>query len=69
MVSPIDGSPASRAGVLPKDVIITIDGKSTKGMTTEDAVKLIRGQAGTKVTLQVRRKNQVLDMPLTRDRI
>ncbi|MCP9884407.1 PDZ domain-containing protein [Synechococcus sp. ATX 2A4] len=69
VVSPIDGSPASRAGVLPKDVIITIDGKSTKGMTTEDAVKLIRGQAGTKVTLQVRRKNQVLDMPLTRDRI
>ena len=69
VVSPIDGSPASRAGVLPKDVIITIDGKSTKGMTTEDEVKLIRGQAGTKVTLQVRRKNQVLDMPLTRDRI
>lgn len=69
VVSPIDGSPASRAGVLPKDVIISIDGKSTKGMSTEDAVKLIRGQAGTKVTLQVRRKNQVLEMPLTRDRI
>lgn len=69
VVSPIDGSPASRAGVMPKDVIISIDGKSTKGMSTEDAVKLIRGQAGTKVTLQVRRKNQVLEMPLTRDRI
>ena len=39
VVSPIEGSPASRAGVLPKDVITAIDGKSTKGMSTEDAVK------------------------------
>ena len=37
VVSPIDGSPASRAGVQPKDVIVTIDGKSTKGMSTEEA--------------------------------
>ena len=39
VVSPIDGSPASRAGVQPKDVITAIDGQSTRGMTTEDAVK------------------------------
>ena len=38
VVSPIEGSPASRAGVQPKDVIVSIDGRSTKGMTTEDAV-------------------------------
>jgi carboxyl-terminal processing protease len=69
VVSPIDGSPASRAGVQPKDVIISIDGKSTKGMSTEDAVKLIRGQAGTKVTIQLRRKTQVVEVPLTRERI
>jgi carboxyl-terminal processing protease len=69
VVSPIDGSPASRAGVQPKDVIVSIDGKSTKGMTTEDAVKLIRGQAGTKVTIQLRRKGQLLDTPLMRERI
>jgi carboxyl-terminal processing protease len=69
VVSPIDGSPASRAGVQPRDVIVTIDGKSTKGMTTEDAVKLIRGQAGTKVVIQLRRKGQVLDVPLMRERI
>ncbi len=69
VVSPIDGSPASRAGVQPKDVIVSIDGKSTKGMSTEDAVKLIRGQAGTKVTIQLRRKGQLIDTPLMRERI
>ena len=69
VVSPIEGSPASRAGVQPKDVIVAIDGKSTKGMSTEDAVKLIRGQAGTKVTLTLKRKAQTLELPLTRERI
>ncbi|MCP9810164.1 PDZ domain-containing protein, partial [Cyanobium sp. HWJ4-Hawea] len=69
VISPIDGSPASKAGVQPKDVITAIDGKSTKGMGTEDAVKLIRGQAGTTVTLTLRRKGQLLEVPLTRQRI
>ena len=69
VVSPIEGSPASRAGVMPKDVITEIDGKSTKGMSTEDAVKLIRGQAGTKVTIQLRRAGKLIDTPLVRERI
>jgi carboxyl-terminal processing protease len=69
VVSPIEGSPASRAGVQPKDVIVSIDGKSTKGMSTEDAVKLIRGKAGTTVKLVLRRKTQLLDTPLTRELI
>ena len=69
VVSPIEGSPASRAGVQPKDVITAIDGKSTKGMSTEDAVKLIRGQAGTTVKLTLRRKGQPVDVSLTRERI
>ena len=69
VVSPIEGSPASRAGVQPKDVIVAIDGKPTKGMSTEDAVKLIRGQAGTSVTLTLKRKAQTLEVPLTRERI
>ena len=69
VVAPIEGSPASKAGVQPKDVITAIDGKSTKGMSTEDAVKLIRGQEGTQVTLTLRRKAQVLEVPLTRERI
>jgi carboxyl-terminal processing protease len=69
VVSPIEGSPASRAGVQPKDVIVAIDGKPTKGMSTEDAVKLIRGKAGTTVNLSLRRKGQVLEQPLTRELI
>ena len=69
VVSPIEGSPASRAGVQPKDVIVAIDGKPTKGMSTEDAVKLIRGQAGTSVTLTLKRNAQTLEVPLTRERI
>ena len=69
VIAPIEGSPASKAGVQPQDVIAAIDGKSTKGMSTEDAVKLIRGQAGTTVTLTLRRKGQTLEVPLTRQRI
>ena len=69
VVSPIEGTPASRAGVLSKDVIVSIDGNSTKGMSTEDAVKLIRGPEGSDVILGLRRGDQVLDVPLTRARI
>ena len=69
VISPIEGSPASKAGVQPKDVILAIDGNSTKGMGTEEAVKLIRCQAGTSVTLTLKRKTQTLDVALTRKRI
>jgi len=69
VIAPIEGSPASKAGVQPQDVIAAIDGKSTKGMSTEDAVKLIRGQAGSKVTIQLRRSGKLIDTPLVRERI
>ena len=69
VVSPIEGTPASQAGVQPKDVIVAIDGKPTKGMTTEDAVKLIRGTEGSEVVLGLRRKGAVIDVPLVRARI
>lgn len=69
VVSPIEGTPASKAGVQPKDVIVFINGQSTKGMSTEDAVKLIRGKEGTEVTLGLRRKGNVIQVPLIRSRI
>lgn len=69
VVSPIEGTPASKAGVQPKDVIVSVDGQSTKGMTTEDAVKLIRGKEGTEVILGLRRKGAVVKVPLKRARI
>ncbi len=69
VVSPIEGTPASRAGVQSQDVIVSIDGAPTKSMTTADAVKLIRGPEGTSVVLGLRRKGEILNFPLTRARI
>lgn len=53
VVSPIEGSPADRAGLAPGDKILQIDDKSTKNMTLNDAVRLIRGPKGTKVQLLI----------------
>ena len=69
VVSPIEGTPASKAGVQPKDVIVFINGQSTKGMSTADAVKLIRGKEGSEVTLGLRRRGEVIQVPLIRARI
>jgi carboxyl-terminal processing protease len=56
VISPIEGTPAYRMGLRAGDQIIKIDGKSTQGMTTEDASKMMRGKAGTSVTLTIRRE-------------
>ncbi|MBD3882203.1 PDZ domain-containing protein [Phormidium tenue FACHB-886] len=69
VVSPIEGTPADQAGVQSKDVIIKIDGQSTQGMDSEDAVALIRGPVGTRVNLTVRRGEEELDFNLERARI
>jgi tetratricopeptide (TPR) repeat protein len=66
VVSTIDGTPAASSGILPKDTITQIDGVSTQGMTSEQAIKLIRGTAGTDVTLIVSRNGQPLKFSLTR---
>lgn len=69
VVAPIEGTPAARAGVQPKDVIVSIDGQTTRGMTTEDAVKLIRGPEGSEVVLGLRRQGVLVDVALKRARI
>jgi carboxyl-terminal processing protease len=70
VMSPIDGSPAAAAGVRAKDIITSINGKSTSGMSANDAVDAIRGNKGTKVTLGVLRdKTQVLNFSITRNTI
>ena len=56
VVSPIEGTPAEKAGVKAGDLIIKIDDKATKGMPLNDAVKLMRGKPKTSVTLTVSRK-------------
>lgn len=69
VVAPIEDTPAARAGVLAKDIIVQIDGKSTEGMGVDKAVTLIRGQQGTQVTLSILRDNKALEFKLRRDRI
>jgi carboxyl-terminal processing protease len=69
VIAPIEDTPAFKAGILAKDIILKIDGKSTEGMSVNDAVKLIRGEPGTSVTLTIQRGEQQVDYPLNRARI
>ncbi|NET52267.1 MAG: PDZ domain-containing protein, partial [Merismopedia sp. SIO2A8] len=69
VISPIEDTPAFEAGILAKDIITEIDGQSTEGMDVNDAVLLIRGKPGTKVTLTIERGNQKVDYTITRARI
>lgn len=57
VVSPIEGTPAFRAGIKPHDKIIEIDGKSTLGLTTHECTKILRGEPGTKVSLKIYRES------------
>jgi carboxyl-terminal processing protease len=71
VVSPMEDSPGSRAGILPHDQIVKIDGKSTGRLDLEDAVKQLRGDAGTSITITIRRPStgQVKDYTLVRANI
>jgi carboxyl-terminal processing protease len=69
VISPIEGSPASKAGVLSKDIIIKIDDKSTEGMDVNKAVTLIRGERGTSVKLTMQRGDKTIEYDLKRDLI
>jgi len=53
IISPIEGTPAWKAGLIAGDRITEIDGKSTKGIKITDAVKLLRGEPGTKVRVKI----------------
>ncbi len=69
VVSPIEGTPAFKAGIQANDKILKINGKSTKNMTLIQAVKLLRGPKGTTVTISIYRSgwNKLKDVKLVRD--
>jgi carboxyl-terminal processing protease len=69
VVAPIKGFPAEKAGLRPKDAILEIDGEDAVGITVEEAVKRIRGEAGTDVELLIARKGERLDITITRQKI
>lgn len=70
IIAPLPGTPAEHAGLMPGDAILKIDDKETTGMSVEEAVKLIRGERGTKVTLNIFRisqKKPPFDVSIQRD--
>lgn len=71
VVSPIEGSPAFRGGIQPGDLITRIDDTAVRGLSLDQAVKRMRGAAGTKVVLTIFRKegNRTLTVPVTREEI
>ncbi len=67
VVSPLDGSPAKKAGVLAGDKILEIEGEATYGITIPEAVSKIRGDAGTVSTLTISRENKsAFEVKITR---
>jgi carboxyl-terminal processing protease len=69
VISPIDDTPAQRAGVKAGDLVIRLDDKPVKGMTLNEAVKIMRGKKGTKITLTIVREgaDKPLKITITRD--
>ncbi|MBU1319344.1 MAG: S41 family peptidase [candidate division Zixibacteria bacterium] len=71
VIAPMEGTPAYKVGLTAGDLVIAINGEDTKDMTVEDASILMRGTAGTSVTLTVKRPgyDEELDYLVTRDEI
>ncbi len=69
VISPLDGSPAQRAGLKPEDAILKVDGASTENWTLPQAVEKIRGPRGTEVTLAILHKgsSEPLEIKVIRD--
>src|SRR5580692_8867973 len=68
VISPIDGTPAAKAGIKPGDFILAVDGQNILGMSVSDAVKEMRGKPGEAVTLTIgREKADPFDVKLVRE--
>ena len=71
IVTPMEDTPGFRAGLLPNDQIIKIDGQSTEKMDLNEAINILRGEAGQKVTLTILRPatKEIKDFPMVRENI
>ncbi len=71
IVSPIDDTPASRAGIKPGDTILKVDGMIVDSQNIEEAFKKLRGDPGSKITLTIlhEKSDKPIDLPLVRERI
>lgn len=69
IVAPFEGSPAAAAGLRPRDIIRQADGTELTGMDVGDAAALVRGPAGTDVTLLIQRGEDTFEVVVTRDTI
>ena len=70
VVSPIDDTPASKAGILANDLIVKLDGVQVQGMTLNEAVDKMRGKIGSPITITILRdKQDPFDVKIVRDRI
>lgn len=65
VIAPIDDTPAAKAGIRPNDLIVKIEGTSTKGMSLLEAVKLLRGEPGSDVKISIWRKGMVTPKQVT----
>jgi carboxyl-terminal processing protease len=69
VIAPLQDSPAEKAGLLTGDIVTAVDGVSVNGSTLEAEVNKVRGEAGTDVTLTVRREEETFDLTITRAEI
>jgi len=71
VIAPIEGGPAEKAGIKPKDLIVEIEGKTTKDMIVQEAVKLLRGPKGSSVNITIEREGEPNSIKITliRDKI